>query len=114
MTNILDLQQKRKVNQALAPLLKGRAVALRVVDTKPKKKRIGTPVLFIMPGRTVGMDCNHLLFALPGHGSEVLPIGGILPLRLMGMGLSAQASRTLRDELNTLYRGAYDQTSKQL
>lgn len=112
MTNILDLQQKRKVNQALAPLLKGRAVALRVVDTKPKKKRIGTPVLFIMPGLTVGMDRRHLLFALPGHGSEVLPIGDIQPLRLMGMGLSAQASRKLRDEINTLYGEHYGSKSK--
>lgn len=100
----LTESQLRDVNERLIPLLAGRPVTVLVRDPKLKKKRrIGSPVLFITPTECYGLGEDSLVFALQGYGCEVMRKGQVKAEYLYRMGLTMGASKLLTTLLNKMW-----------
>lgn len=92
----------------LRPLLHGETVALRITDSRQrKKKRIGEPVLLLVPGHKLG-NINGLAIALQGAGCELVELDSLKTVQFVRIGLSAPASRKLVEALQILYMESCD------
>jgi len=97
--------QPKNVNETLLPLLTGKPVAMLVTDEKLlKKKRIGTPVLFITPTECYGLGHGSLVLAMQGYGCEVMPKGEVKAQYLFRLGLTMRAAKMLTQQLNDMWR----------
>lgn len=87
----------------LIPLLRGKAVALKVDDPRAaKKRRIKNNVLFITPGSQYG-DPGVVVFALAGGGCEVARVDDLRASQLVMVGLSASIASILIEQLRILF-----------
>lgn len=104
MTLELVEYQPEAYSEKIRPLKYGQPVALLVDDPNTmKKRRIGKPVLFITPSSLYGLGAEYLVFALQGHGCEVMHRHKLKKLYLTRLGLSMKAAKLLINELNALF-----------
>jgi hypothetical protein len=87
----------------LNPLLSGETVAIKILDVKQRiKKRIGQPVLILVPGKKLGNE-DGLVVGLQGFGCEFLLLSDLSTTPFIRIGLSATSSKLLVKSLKALY-----------
>lgn len=93
----------------LYPLLQGKSVAFKVTDRRMmKKKRIGDPILFIVPGKALSMADETLLIALQGGGAEFVHRDKVTTALLIRIGLRLGPAKIMVRELKRLFGESSD------
>lgn len=107
ITDIVPSDDKKAISERLLdPLLAGKSVILAIRDFRmPKKQRIKTPVLILVPGVLLGRDRGHMLAAIPGYGAALLNLSKPLKgLEFYRMGLNLKLSNVLARSLNDVLK----------